>query len=121
MLQVLDIFYTAAHLLLIGFNLLGWIWPKTRSLHLWSVGITLFCWLVIGMWFGFGYCPLTDWHWQVKEQSGERNLPASFITYLLNNVFGMGINEQLSDVLTVVLFALAILVGVYFRFLRKSQ
>lgn len=49
-LKLLDFLLTIFHLLIIGFNLLGWIWPKTRKLHLVCVLITTACWLglVIG-------------------------------------------------------------------------
>ena len=52
---------------------------KTRKLHLISLGLTTFSWLVPGIWYGFGYCFLTDRHWEIKEKFGQTGLPASFI------------------------------------------
>lgn len=84
-LLLLDIAFYAVHILVTGFNLLGWIPKATRRLHRWCVGITAFCWLGAGLYVGvIGYCPLTDWHWQVKYARGAENLPNSFITLLLN-------------------------------------
>ncbi len=81
MLALLDVLFTLLHLLIIGFNLFGWIWPATRKLHLWCAGATAFSWLILGIWFGLGYCPITDYQWQIKEKLGEQNLPNSFIKY----------------------------------------
>lgn len=40
-----------------------------------------------GLWVGtIGYCPLTDWHWQIKEARGLGPMPDSFIDYLLRGV-----------------------------------
>jgi hypothetical protein len=84
-LVLLDWFFTALHLMVTGFNLFGWIPKMTRRVHRWCVGVTAFCWLGGGLYVGnIGYCPLTDWHWDIKAQRGELPLPNSFITYLLN-------------------------------------
>ena len=62
-LAVLDFLYTLIHLLIIGFNLFAWAFPATRKLHLYGVAVTLGCWLILGIWYGIGYCPVTDWQW----------------------------------------------------------
>lgn len=83
-LAALDVLCHAAHLFIIGFNLLGWISPRTRRAHRWLVGATAFFWLAIGPVYGVvGYCPLTDGHWAVKRARGEAALPGSYIDYLL--------------------------------------
>lgn len=83
-LAALDVFCHAVHLFIILFNLLGWVYPRTRRAHRALVAATAFFWLVIGPLYGaLGYCPLTDWHWQVKTARGEVSLPASYIDYLL--------------------------------------
>ena len=88
LLMLLDTGFTVFHLLLTTFNVLGWILPRTRRLHRWCVGITAGCWLTIGpLFYGtLGYCPLTDWHWQIKEARGQIALPHSFVTYVLNQI-----------------------------------
>ncbi|MDQ3291041.1 MAG: DUF2784 domain-containing protein [Bacteroidota bacterium] len=113
MLALLDVLFTLLHLLIIGFNLFGWIWPATRKLHLWCVGATAFSWLILGIWFGLGYCPITDYQWQIKEKLGEQNLPNFFIKYYADYVSGKDINPGLIDTATAVLFALAVLLSIY--------
>lgn len=50
--------------------------------------ITLVSWFGFGYFYGFGYCFLTEWHWQIKEKLGESNLPASYIKYVLDRLTG---------------------------------
>ena len=84
-LPALDYGLYGLHVAIILFNLFGWTVAALRPFHRWCVAITAICWGAIGYMVGnLGYCPLTDWHWQVKEQLGALELPNSFITYLLN-------------------------------------
>ena len=114
----LDFLLTLLHLLIIGFNLFGWIWKSTRKLHFYLVIATIFSWVVLGFWYGFGYCPLTDWQWQVKAALGERDLPNSFIKYFADTVTGMDISSTLIDTVTAVVFGLVIIVSFTLYVLR---
>jgi Protein of Unknown function (DUF2784) len=120
MLKLLDIFYTCIHLLIIGFNLFGWIWPKTRKLHLIVVTVTLLCWFGLGIWYGWGYCPVTEWQWDVKEKLGETNLPNSFVKYFGDRITGRNFPAPLVDRVTLTSFLLAIGITIYVNFIRKS-
>ncbi|WP_411275209.1 DUF2784 domain-containing protein [Daejeonella sp.] len=114
-LHFLDFLLTFMHLLIIGFNLLGWIWRSTRKTHFYLVIATIFSWIILGFWFGFGYCPLTDWQWQIKEKLGERDLPNSFIKYFADKLTGMDISPNLIDTVTAVSFGLVIIVSFIIR------
>ncbi|MBK1440183.1 DUF2784 domain-containing protein [Parapedobacter sp. ISTM3] len=121
-LKVLDSFFTLLHVLIIGFNLLGWIWPSTRRLHLYAVLITAASWLLLGIWYGIGYCPITDWQWQVKTKLGENNLPDSFIKYQVDTFTGTSIDAGLVDSVTAISFAVVSVLSVYLNILdRKKQ
>jgi hypothetical protein len=121
MLQLLDAFLTLVHLIIISFNLLGWIWPATRKAHLICVLATAASWFLLGIWFGMGYCPVTDWQWRVKEQLGEDNLPASFIKYYADKFSGKNISSSLIDTVTGLSFAVAALLSVYVNFIKKRN
>lgn len=121
MYQLLDVFFTFLHLFIIGFNLLGWILKSTRKLHLFFVAATAFSWGVLGIWFGFGYCPITDWQWQIKEQLGETDLPNSFIKYFADKISRKDVNSSLVDQLTAIGFGLAALLSVYVNFGYKRN
>jgi hypothetical protein len=119
-LHFLDLFFTLLHLLIIGFNLFGWIWKSTRKLHFYLVLLTAFSWLVMGYWFGLGYCPITDWQWQVKNKLGEHNLPNSFIKYMVDKIAGIDSSAVLIDTTTAICFAVVALLAVYLHFFRKK-
>jgi len=117
-LRVLDLLLTLFHLAIIGINLFGWIWKPTRRLHFIVVLITAFCWFILGIWYRIGYCPVTDWQWHIKEKLGEYNLPGSFVKYYADRITGKSFNPSLIDTITVVCFAAAALLSVYFNFLK---
>jgi hypothetical protein len=119
MLHLLEILLTLTHLLIIGFNLFAWVWPSLRRAHFIGVLITAGCWLILGIWFGWGYCPVTDWKWQIKERLGEHNLPNSFIKYYADKLTGHNFSPQFIDIVTASCFAVAALLSIYFNFIYK--
>lgn len=119
-LMVLDFLLTILHLIIIFFNLLGWVFKKTRRVHFWFAMVTLACWTILGIWFGLGYCPITDWQWSIKVRLGEQNLPASFIKYFADKVTGKSINADLIDALTLGLFLIAITCSIKFNFFNQK-
>lgn len=120
-LQILDVFLTICHMVIVGFNLLGWIWKKTRMANFIVMTITAACWFILGIWYGIGYCPVTDWQWQIKEKLGERDLPNSFVKYWADKLTGTDVNTQFIDVLIAVCFAVALIISVYLNFFAKQK
>lgn len=118
MLVFLDILLFIIHICVITFNLLGWIWKRTRRWHLWMVLLTLFSWLLLGIKYGLGYCFLTDWHWQIKRQLGDYDLPNSFIQYVFEQL-GITIAPATTDHITLLAFMVAILISLYLNFFKK--
>lgn len=118
---IYDLLFTLFHLLIIGFNLFGWIWQSSRKLHFIVLVITAGSWLILGIWYGLGYCPLTDWHWQIKEHLGEINLPNSFIKYYADKLTGKDISDSFIDMITGISFAIAAVLSVYLIFFYKRS
>ena len=110
--RLLDVLLIAFHTLLVGFNLLGWVWRRTRRLHLITISATLFSWFGLGVVYGWGYCPLTDWHWQVKRALGETALPASCVEYYLDRLTGFDWSRTTVDALVVGAALTALLLSV---------
>ena len=119
-LKILDLLLTILHFLVIGFNLFGWIWKPLRKLHLVSILIIAVCWFILGIWFGIGYCPLTDWQWHIKEKLGEHNLPGSFIEYYAEKISGGPVNTRFVDSVTGLGFAIAFLLSVYVNLVKRK-
>ncbi len=112
MLVFLDGFFLVFHGTLTLFNVLGWIWTRTRRIHLASIGLTFVSWIGLGMIYGLGYCPLTDWHWEVKRRLGHTDLPASYVKYYVDRVTGGDADPFAVDVAVVAIAVTALLCSV---------
>ena len=107
MYRALDIFFFVFHSVLVLLIVFGWLWKRTRKANLAMILLTAFSWGVLGFWYGFGYCPCTDWHWQVRLKLGHTNMPFSYIKFLIDAPTGWDVNATLVNVLTVTVFAIA--------------
>ena len=121
MLQLLNIIISVGHVLLIVACLIGWIFPRTRKAHLILMGVVLGCWFLLGLKYGIGYCPLTDWHWQGKTKLGEESLPNSFIKYLLDHIFPHPTSPRVVDILTFVAFFISLAPALYLHWTGKAE
>jgi len=107
--RILDIFFVVFHTSVILFNLFGWIWRKTRKYNLILLVITGASWLILGLIVGtLGYCPLTDWHFDVLEKLGETDLPTSYVKYLADRLTGLDFDSSLVDKVTLYTFLAAL-------------
>lgn len=113
MYTFLNIFFFVFHSSLIIFNLFGWIWKKTRFANLIVILLTVFSWTILGIWYGFGFCPCTDWHWQVRERLGYLDMPSSYTKFLIDSLTGLDVKEAVVDTLAVTLLALALVASVF--------
>ena len=110
MYAFLDYFFFIFHGSLVIFDLTGWAWRRTRRLHLITIGLTILSWFGLGIFYGWGYCPCTDWHWEVKREIGETNLPNSYVKYYVDKLTGFTWDPLVVDttVLILGLFAFAL-------------
>lgn len=100
MIRFLDILFVVFHSVLILFILFGWTHPRLRRLHLLCVLLTGASWFILGLFYGIGYCPLTDWHWQVLSLLGKTDLPPSYVQYILDRLLGISISFRTADAIT---------------------
>jgi hypothetical protein len=95
-LSALDAAFFVVHSIWIGFICVGWAWKRTRRAHLAAVVVTALSWFGLGAWFGWGYCPMTDWHWQVRERLGHQD-PRSYVQLLVRVVTGIELTPGTAD------------------------
>lgn len=105
MLNLLDKAFFVLHTLLIGFNMTGWAWRRTRVLHLVTLGLTTFSWFVLGAYYGWGYCLCTDWHFQIRRQLGYADLETSYIQLMATEWLGIRLDRTMADWLAGGVFA----------------
>jgi len=112
--RILDILFVVFHTSLTLFNLLGWIWNKTRLANLITLALTGASWLFLGLLVGMlGYCPLTDWHFDILEKLGKTDLPTSYIKYLIDRLTGLDVNQTLVDKVTLYSFIAALAISLF--------
>ncbi|MCC5815821.1 MAG: DUF2784 family protein [Leptospira sp.] len=100
-LNLANLFFFVFHGLIIFINLFVWMIPKLHKIHYIVLCATLFSWLVMGYFYGWGYCFLTDWHYGVLRELGYTNLPYSYIKFCLDGILGTDLDPVLVDVGTV--------------------
>jgi hypothetical protein len=110
-LQGLDRFFLLFHAALVLFNVFGWIPPRWRRWNLLMLALTAASWLGLGLFYGLGYCPLTDWHWRVLRALGEDELPRSYTRYLVIRVLGRSPSGRVMDWITAGTFSMAFVVS----------
>lgn len=111
--KIADTLFFAFHIALIIFNLFGWIPKRMRKWNLIALSLTAFSWFVLGFFYGFGYCFLTDWHWQIREKLGYSTDSNSYIHFLITGLTGISITENVVDIFTAVFFFTAFALSVY--------
>jgi len=109
---ILDWSFMVVHSALILFNLTGWLFRKTRKYNLILLLLTGASWFILGIWKGIGYCPLTDWHYQVLRHLGVENLPVSYIAYFMERMVHWRFTDQVIDTITVTAFLVALIFSI---------
>lgn len=104
--QALNVGFFVFHTSWIAFNCAGWMWRRTRRLHLATIVLTGVSWFGLGIWYGWGYCPCTDWHWQVRERLGFQD-PPSYTQLLIRELTGVDTGSEWADALTLFVFVIA--------------
>ena len=122
MLNVLDYLMSALHLTVVLANTFLWIIPKFRKAHLTLAAITLASWIGGGAFWGWGYCFLTDWQWQIKKQLGETNLPSNFISLILEKTFGIIWDNEATTLTIALVFFTSVSISLWLtvRDIRKK-
>jgi hypothetical protein len=78
--------FHCVHIAIIVFAMTGWMFPQLRLAHLVLVLLTLGSWFILGHWLGRGYCPVSDWHWKVKDALGGGRPRGTYIHLLLQRI-----------------------------------
>lgn len=107
----LDIFFFVFHTSLTLFNMLGWMFHQTRKWNLITLLLTAFSWFFLGIWYGWGYCLCTDWHYRVREKLGYHE-QGSYIRFLVRKFTGRDFNEQLVESITLWVFIISLVASI---------
>jgi hypothetical protein len=112
-LKIVDVFFFGFHTVIILFNIFGWLVPKWRIANFITLSLTAFSWFILGIWWGWGYCICTDWHWQVREMLGYQDMSSSYIHFLILKITNVDFSVSLVDYFTIIGFVLAFIISTY--------
>lgn len=121
--QFLNIFFFVFHTLFTLFNMTGWLSHRTRKWHLLTLLLTACSWFILGIWYGWGYCVCTDWHWDTRDKLGYRDRSNSYIHFLIHKLTGADLDPALVEygTLTVFLLSAALSIGLNIRDHRQKR
>lgn len=108
----LNYFFFIFHTIFTLFNMFGWIFKKTRIIHIITMILTFFSWYILGIWYGWGYCFCTDWHFQIRDKLGYIDPSNSYIHFLILKITGLNFNETLVINITFMVFILCFILSV---------
>ena len=120
-LVFLNIFFFVFHTALTFFNISGWAFRKTRKWHLLTILLTAASWFILGIWYGWGYCACTDWHWQVREAMGFNDRSNSYIHFLLLKLTGKNFNTVLVEQVTLYVFLVCAVLSVWLNLCDRRK
>jgi hypothetical protein len=103
-LHLLDMLFHIAHVGVILFSALGWLYPPARLAHLGLQGLILFSWFGLGIRKGWTYCFLTDLHWRVKRRLHQPDPGESYVKLLADRIAGHAVDQELLWKVTVGVF-----------------
>ena len=103
-LKLLDALFHLAHIVVILFSALGWLYPPARPAHLCLQGLILFSWFGLGIKKGWTYCFLTDLHWRVKRLLHQPHPGQSYVKFLADRIAGRAVDQELLWKVTVGVF-----------------
>lgn len=118
-LHLIDYFFFFFHSIFILFNVFGWIIPRWRFANLITLSLTAFSWFVLGIFYGLGYCPFTDWHWEVRRLLGYNDQSNSYIHFLILKILRINLPESLVYMATVIVFFTAFSVSIFLAIKKR--
>src|SRR5438552_120886 len=121
MLIFLNYFFFIFHTMLTIFNIVGWMFRDTRKLHLITMLITAGSWFILGIWYGWGYCACTDWHWQVREALGYHDRSHSYIHFLIYKLTGADLNQEFVENGTMAVFFICLVLTVCLNLMDRQK
>ena len=111
--QFWNYFFFIFHTLFTLFNITGWLFRITRKWNLITLLLTAFSWFVLGIWYGWGYCVCTHWHWNVRQHLGYHDERDSYIHFLLLKITGINFNRDLVEKITLIVFLISLAMSIW--------
>ena len=112
MYAFLNYFFFIFHTIILLFNTFGYIPKRTRKWNLVMLLITCFSWFVLGIWYGWGYCICTEWHWEVRRHLGIYDSD-SYTHLLALKLTGINFSQHSVDIVTAAAFFISLTASLF--------
>jgi len=109
----LNVFFFVFHTALTLFNCIGWAFRATRKWNLVTLLLTAGSCFILGIWYGWGYCLCTDWHWMVRRHLGYHDESRSYIHFLIRKLTGANLDPQLVERGTLIVFIISFMLSIW--------
>lgn len=110
--ELLNIFFFVFHSFIVLFNTFGWLFQKTRRWNLLCLMLTGASWFILGIWYGWGYCVCTHWHWMVREKLGFHDTSQNYIHLLILKTTGIDIPEKPLETGIMIIFGTSLIASI---------
>jgi hypothetical protein len=103
-LKLLNIIFHLIHLSIIIFFLFGWMFERLRFAHFILSLLILLSWCGLGIFFGFGYCLVTDIQWKIKKLLKEEPNTEFYVKYMVDKLTGLNTNPGFVNGMTTCIY-----------------
>jgi len=104
-LQILNYLFFIVHSMWILLILFGWTHAVILRIHLTAILLTAFSWVLLGYWYGWGYCICTDWHWKIRSDLGIQDYTNNYVHLLILKSIGLNPSPETVNILVVGVFS----------------
>src|SRR5690606_17947752 len=98
--------------------------PPLRKLHLFSMAAIVVSWFGLGIFYGWGYCFLTDWHYDVRRKLDLVVDSSSYLHFLLKRLNMDWWPESTTNWLTGFIFGILLVLSILLNlqdYLKKKK
>lgn len=103
-LKLLNLCFHLIHLSIIFFFLFGWLFKTMRLAHFILSLLILISWCGLGIFFGFGYCLVTDIQWKIKKRLNQEPPTEFYVKYMIDKVTGLDTKPSIINGMTTYIF-----------------
>tara|TARA_B100001989_G_C24413747_1_gene400381 strand:- start:162 stop:716 length:555 start_codon:yes stop_codon:yes gene_type:complete len=115
-----DSIFNLLHVFVILLNTLGWVSEKTRRVSLLFLILTIFCWSIMGLFFGIGFCPLTYLHSEYLNFKYSYILPFSYMDHFIINIIDFNISSKIISIVSITFVFLSLYINLKKSFLLNK-
>lgn len=106
--ELLNIFFFVFHSCIVLLNVFGWMFKATRKWSMICLLLTGASWFILGIWYGWGYCVCTHWHWEVRSKLGYKDESNNYIHFLISKLTGFDPPPSLVEKGIMIVFVISI-------------